>query len=56
LSRASLGARGRPKKGEEKAGDARIIYNTKAHILARLDRDGHAELAAMLPSRACGNC
>ena len=44
-----LGKQGRPKKGEEKGGNATFSLsqrNTKAHILARLDRDGYGELAA----------
>jgi hypothetical protein len=41
-----LGQRGRPKKGEEKGGNATLKpnqKNTKAHILLRLDRDGFTE-------------
>jgi hypothetical protein len=43
-----LGKRGRPKKGEEKGADGTLKRgrNSSAYILARLDRDGHAELAA----------
>jgi hypothetical protein len=42
-----LGKRGRPKKGEGKGCNATLIKRgTAAHWLARLDRDGHAELAA----------
>lgn len=44
----TLGKRGRPKKGKEKVGNTNISKggSTRAYILARLDRDGHAELAA----------
>jgi hypothetical protein len=49
-----LGKRGRPKKGQEKGGDSTffegVTKNTKAHWLARLDRDGHDELAAKVRS------
>ena len=43
-----LGKRGRPKKGEEKGDNVTLKGrgNSSAYILARLDRDGHAELAA----------
>jgi hypothetical protein len=41
-----LGKRGRPKKGEEKGCNATLKRGTAAHWLARLDRDGHTELAA----------
>jgi hypothetical protein len=43
----TLGQRGRPKKGEEKGCNATLKRGTAAHWLARLDRDGHAELAGM---------
>ncbi len=33
---------GRPKKGTENAGNARINYQTAEHIRARLERDGYA--------------
>ena len=42
----ALGKRGRPKKGEEKGCNATLKRGTAAHWLARLDRDGFAELAA----------
>jgi len=48
-----LARQGRPKKGEEKGGVATFSAsqrNTKAHILARLERDGHDELAAKVRS------
>jgi hypothetical protein len=43
-----LGKRGRPKKGEGKGDNVTLKGrgNSSAYILARLDRDGHAELAA----------
>jgi hypothetical protein len=43
-----LGKQGRPKKGEEKGaiGTLKRGTNSRAYILARLDRDGQAELAA----------
>lgn len=50
----TLGKRGRPKKGEEKGVHHTISRGTgnRAYILARLERDGHAELAAVeLPDR-----
>jgi hypothetical protein len=49
---AKLGKRGRPRKGEEKPANGRIKYgsNSRAHILARLDRDGFDELAAKVRS------
>jgi hypothetical protein len=48
LDRAiTLGKQGRPKKGEEKPTNGRIKYGgNPAYILARLDRDGHDDLAA----------
>jgi transposase len=47
-----LGKRGRPKKGEEKGCNATLKRGTAAHWLARLDRDGHAELAAQVRAGA----
>jgi hypothetical protein len=44
-----LGKRGRPKKGGEEKGDNVTLKSrghSRAYILARLDRDGHADLAA----------
>jgi hypothetical protein len=43
-----LGRRGRPKKGEGKGADGTLKRgsNSSAYLLARLDRDGHAALAA----------
>lgn len=48
-----LKRRGRPKKGEEKVGNTNISKggSTAAYILARLDRDGHAELAAKVRAK-----
>ena len=48
--RAVLGKRGRPKRGQGKVGNANISKggSTRAYILARLDRDGHAALAAQV--------
>jgi hypothetical protein len=50
-----LGKQGRPKKGEEKVGNANISKggSTRAYILARLDRDGHVELAAKVRASLC---
>jgi hypothetical protein len=44
----ALGKRGRPKKGEEKGADSTLKRGStsRKYILARLDRDGHGELAA----------
>ena len=42
-----LGGRGRPKKGEEKPSNRRIKYGTtREYIAAKLDKEGHADLAA----------
>lgn len=44
--RQRLGARGRPKKGEEKGSNPTISKRGRDYDLARLNRDGHTELAA----------
>lgn len=41
-----LAKRGRPKKEEEKACTTRFKFGTKEHWIARLKRDGFADLAA----------
>jgi hypothetical protein len=45
---------GRPKKGTENAGNARINYQTAEHIRARLERDGQTELLAKIERGASG--
>ena len=48
LRAQELGKRGRPKKGEEKGDNVTLKErgNSRAYILARLDRDGLTDLAA----------
>src|SRR5207245_2176219 len=50
LPSAVLGKRGRPRKGFEKPANVRLSTygNSCAYILARLERDGHTELAKMV--------
>jgi hypothetical protein len=52
---AKLGGHGGDRRSEKaravQAGRSSLKWNTKAHWLARLDRDGHAELAAKVRAR-----